>query len=159
MRKIGFPKPPTRAYERYTRLGSRGRTWRVRLVRRRKPTASRHREDFMKRTWTLLAITLLGLCGCWRTSANYKEGWLFVSGRIDGDSVDISPKRPGLIIEITVREGASVKAGEVLAVISSPQDEARYEAQKARVLSDQHKVQELQRELGTYGEKIRQAQI
>jgi len=113
----------------------------------------------MKRTWTLLAITLLGLCGCWRTSANYKEGWLFVSGRIDGDSVDISPKRPGLIIEITVREGASVKAGEVLAVISSPQDEARYEAQKARVLSDQHKVQELQRELGTYGEKIRQAQI
>ncbi len=113
----------------------------------------------MRSTWTLLAITWLSLCGCGRTSANYADGKLFVSGRIDGDSVDISPKRPGIIIEITVREGASVKAGQVLAVISSPQDEARYEAQKARVLSDQHKVQELQRELATYGEKIRQAQM
>jgi membrane fusion protein YbhG len=113
----------------------------------------------MKHTWILLVITLLGLCGCWRTSANATEGKLFVSGRIDGDTVDISSKRPGLIIEITVREGASVQAGQILAVISSPQDEARYDAQKARVLSDKHKVQELQRELATYGEKIRQAKI
>jgi HlyD family secretion protein len=113
----------------------------------------------MKRTWILLVITLLGLCGCWRTSANAPEGKLFVSGRIDGDTVDISSKRPGQITEIRVREGDSVQAGQVLAVISSPQDQARYDAQKARVSSNQHKVEELRRQLSTYAEKIRQAQI
>src|SRR5262245_13662551 len=113
----------------------------------------------MKRTWMLLAISLLGLCGCWRTSANVTEDKLFVSGRIDGDTVDISSKRPGQITEITVREGDSVQAGQLLAVISSPQDEARRDAQKARVLSGKHKIEELRRQLTTYAEKIRQAQI
>jgi HlyD family secretion protein len=113
----------------------------------------------MKRTWLLLAITLLGLCGCWRTSANAPEGKLFVSGRIDGDTVDISSKRPGQIVQIIVREGDSVQAGQVLAVISSPQDEARYDAQKARVSSGKHKIDQLRREIATYGEKIRQAEI
>ena len=73
----------------------------------------------MKRTWKLLAITLLCLSGCGRTSANVSEGRLFVSGRIEGDTVDISSKRPGRISEITVREGATVQAGQVLAVLSS----------------------------------------
>jgi len=113
----------------------------------------------MKLTWTLLAASLLCLCGCWRTSANVSEGKLFVSGRIEGDTVDISSKRPGPISEITVREGDAVHAGQVLAVISSPQDEAKYDAQKARVLSGKHKVDQFRRELATYGEKIRQAQI
>src|SRR5262249_40306498 len=119
----------------------------------------RYGEDFMKRTWMLLAFTLLGLCGCWRTSANAPEGNLFVSGRIDGDTVDISSKRSGQITEITVREGDTVQAGQVLAGISSPQDEARYAAQKARVLSDSHRMDQLRRQLATYGEKIRQAKI
>jgi HlyD family secretion protein len=113
----------------------------------------------MKRTWTLLAIAFLYLCGCGRTSANYTEGKLFVSGRIDGDTVDISSKRPGQISEIKVREGDSVQAGQILAVISSAQDEARYDAQKARVLSDKHRMDQLRRQLGTYKERIRQAQI
>jgi HlyD family secretion protein len=58
-----------------------------------------------------------------------------------------------------VREGDSVMAGQLLAVISSPQDEARYDAQKARVSSDKHRMDQLRRQLATYGEKIKQAQI
>ncbi len=112
----------------------------------------------MKRTWMLLAIALLSVTGCRSTSAD-SDGTLFVSGRIDGDTVDISSKRPGRITEITVREGDSVHAGQLLAVISSPQDEANYEAQQARVRSDRRKLEQLQRQLKTYAEKIRQSQI
>jgi HlyD family secretion protein len=111
----------------------------------------------MKSISMLLAITLLSLGSC-RTSAN-TDGTLFVSGRIDGDTVDISSKRPGRITEIKVREGDSVQAGQLLAVISSDQDQARYEAQEARVTSDQRKLRQLQQQLKTYGEKIRQSQI
>jgi HlyD family secretion protein len=112
----------------------------------------------MKRTWMLLAISLLGLCGCWRTSAD-SAGTLFVSGRIDGDTVDISSKRPGRVVEIMVREGDTVQKGQLLAVLSSDQDKARHDEQKAHILSGQRKVQQLKRQLATYGERIRQAGI
>ena len=112
----------------------------------------------MKRTWTLLAITLLGLSACWKTSAD-SDGKLFVSGRIDGDTVDLSSKRPGRVVQILVREGDSVEAGQLLAVLSSDQDEARYDQQKAVIVSDQRKLEQLKRQLATYAERIRQAQI
>src|SRR5262245_9707404 len=112
----------------------------------------------MKAFWIVTAMLLLSLSGCRTTSAD-SDGTLFVSGRIDGDTVDISSKRPGRVTEINVREGDSVQAGQVLAVISSPQDQARYEAQEARVTSDQDKVRQLQRQLKTYAEKIRQSQM
>lgn len=112
----------------------------------------------MYRTRLLIVTTLLlGLSGC-RASAN-SEGTLFVSGRIDGDTVDISAKRPGRVVEVTVREGDNVEAGQLLAVISSEQDEATHAQQVARIAASQHKVAVLQRELATYGEKIRQAQL
>src|SRR5262245_55959576 len=141
-----------------TRWEWRGRIWLARPVVQSEPIASEQKEGVMKRIRMLLAITVtvLGLNGCRSTSAD-SEGTLFVSGRIDGDTVDISSKRPGRITEIKVREGDSVEAGQLLAVISSPQDEARFDEQKARVASDQHRLDQLRRQLGTYAEKTRQA--
>jgi HlyD family secretion protein len=111
----------------------------------------------MKRTWILLGAALLGLCGCNRNAE--PASTIFVSGRIDGDTVDISSKIPGRIVNLTVREGESVEAGHVVAWLSSPQEEAIRDAQKARIVSDQRKVDQLQRQLDTYGEKVRQAQL
>jgi HlyD family secretion protein len=112
----------------------------------------------MKPTWILLTITLLGLSGCGSTSAD-SEGNLFVSGRIDGDTVDLSSKRSGRIVEIMVREGDTVEAGQIVAVLASEQDEATREQQTARIQSDKRKVEQLKRQLATYAERVRQAQI
>jgi HlyD family secretion protein len=109
----------------------------------------------MTRTATLLAITLLILSGCSRKTE--PEGTMFVSGRIDGDTVDISSKIAGRINVLTVREGDPVSAGQVIARLDSPQQEAIRDTQKARVLSDERSVDELQRRLATYGAKIAQA--
>jgi HlyD family secretion protein len=88
-------------------------------------------------------VLLLALAGCSRlTKSAERDGELFVSGRIDGDTVDISSKRDGKIVELTVREGASVEAGQLLARISSPQDEAQVDAQKAAVVDAERKLQE-----------------
>ena len=80
-----------------------------------------------------------------------------MSGRIDGDTVDISSKIAGRIVNLTVREGDSVVAGQVVAWLSSPQEEAMRDAQKARIVSDQRRLDQLQRQLTTYDEKVRQA--
>src|SRR5262245_42504645 len=115
----------------------------------------------MKRVWILLTFAALGLNGCQRrpTTSADAEGKLFVSGRIDGDVVDISAKRPGRVVEIKVREGDSVEAGQLLAVITSDQDLARRDQQKAQIVSDQRKVDQLKRQLATHAERVRQAGI
>jgi HlyD family secretion protein len=96
--------------------------------------------------WIFPAVLLLlALAGCARTTKSAeKDGKLFVSGRIDGDTVDIASKREGKIVELTVREGASVEAGQLLARILSPQDEAQVVAQKANVLENERKLEEAQ---------------
>jgi len=44
-------------------------------------------------------------------------------------------------------------------VISSPQDIARRDVQMARIVSDQRRKDQLQRQLATYAERVRQAQL
>jgi HlyD family secretion protein len=100
----------------------------------------------MKRGWIFSGILLLlALAGCSRTTKGAEsDGKLFVSGRIDGDTVDISSKRDGKIVEILVREGDNVQAGQPLARIYSAQDEAQVEAQKANVVENQRRLEEAQ---------------
>jgi HlyD family secretion protein len=97
----------------------------------------------MNQKWMCLAIVWpLLMTGCGRSEQNADPNSLFVSGRIDGDTVDISSKRDGKIVEIMVREGDTVTAGQVVARIWSPQDEAQVEAQRATVIQDQRKLDE-----------------
>ena len=111
----------------------------------------------MKRTWTLVGIMVSLLAGCKRNTT--PENALFVSGRIDGDSVDISSKIPGRVVNLTVREGDSVEAGQVIAWLESAQQEAIRDSQRARIVSGQRTVEGLERDLGTYDEKVRQAEL
>ena len=111
----------------------------------------------MKKAWILPGIAILVLSGCNRNAE--PEGTIFVSGRIDGDTVDISSKIAGRIVELMVREGDSVKANDIVAKLDSPQEEAIRDTQKARIVSDQRRLDQLQRQLPTYDERIKQAQI
>ena len=114
-------------------------------------------EEAMKRTWMVFGIALMLLIGCKKSAE--PPGTLFVSGRIDGDTVDISSKIQGRIVNLTGREGDSVTAGQVLAWLSSPQLEAIRDSQKARIVSDQRKTDQLKKQLDTNAEKVRQARL
>jgi HlyD family secretion protein len=95
----------------------------------------------MNRKWMLLGVGLLLIvAGCGKNSE--PKDTLFVSGRIDGDTVDVSSKYSGRVLELTVREGASVEAGQVLARIVSAEQEAQVEQMKAEVLTSQHRLVE-----------------
>lgn len=59
------------------------------------------------------------------------ENIVALSGRIEGDDSAIAPKTAGRILEITVREGDRVKAGQVIANLSDEQVRAREEQARA----------------------------
>jgi HlyD family secretion protein len=111
----------------------------------------------MKRTWMVFGVALMLLTGCKKSAE--PPGTLFISGRIDGDTVDISSKIQGRLVNVSVREGDSVTAGQVLAWLSSPQLEAIRDSQKARIVSDQRKTDQLKRQVATNAERVRQARL
>ncbi len=97
----------------------------------------------MNRIWIVVEVVLLFvLIACTKKVEN--KDALFVSGRIDGDTVDISSKIAGKVTEITAREGDSVKAGQLVARLWSPQDEAEREQQVANVINAQRRLDEAQ---------------
>jgi HlyD family secretion protein len=114
-------------------------------------------EMSMKRNWIVLGITLICLTGCQKSTE--PTGTLFVSGRIDGDTVDISSKIQGRVVSLAVREGDSVVVDQVIARLESAQQEAICDAQKARIVSDQRKTDQLEKQVATNAEKVRQAQL
>jgi HlyD family secretion protein len=60
-------------------------------------------------------------------------GVIAVSGRIEGDDSAVSPKTSGRIREVTVREGDTVKAGAVIAILDDEQVRAREQQAVAMV--------------------------
>jgi HlyD family secretion protein len=61
------------------------------------------------------------------------DGVVKSNGRIEATQVDVSSKYPGRLAEVMVEEGSSVTQGQVIARISSPEQEAQLRAAKADV--------------------------
>jgi HlyD family secretion protein len=82
-----------------------------------------------------------------------------LSGRIEGDASDVAPKLGGRILEVRVREGDSVNAGDTIAVLEDEQIRAREEQARA-VLSDAEARMEAARaQIAVLQEQVRQNQL
>jgi HlyD family secretion protein len=87
----------------------------------------------------LLAVVVVIAAGAyfvWRAffaTPKLPESIVALSGRIEGDDSAIAPKTSGRILEIRFREGDSVKAGDIIAVLSDEQVRAREEQAGAAV--------------------------
>jgi HlyD family secretion protein len=62
------------------------------------------------------------------------EGVVKTNGRIEATEIDVSSKYAGRLENVMVDEGADVKAGQVIARISSPEYEAQLRTAQANVL-------------------------
>jgi len=62
------------------------------------------------------------------------EGFAKTNGRIEATEIDVAPKYAGRLASVEVDEGDEVKAGQVLARISSPEYEAQLHTAQANVL-------------------------
>ena len=69
------------------------------------------------------------------------EGLIQANGRIEGDTVIIAGKTPGRILELSVREGDSVQAKQVMVRIDDSIARARYDQAQADIQAAQARAQ------------------
>ncbi len=68
----------------------------------------------------------------WLSNQRLPEGLIQANGRIEGDHVTVSSKFPGRVLQLVVREGASVQAGELMVQLDDIQTRAQVaQARKA----------------------------
>jgi HlyD family secretion protein len=82
-----------------------------------------------------------------------------LSGRIEGDDSAVASKTMGRIIEIHVREGDEVEAGDVIAVLDDAQVRAREQQAEAALTVANAKTKSAQAQLAVLQEQLNQNQL
>jgi len=84
---------------------------------------------------------------------------LALSGRIEGDDSAVAPKTSGKILEVTVREGDTVTAGQVIARLDDAQVRAKENQAKAALLDSQAKLQGARDQINVLQQQLTQNQL
>jgi HlyD family secretion protein len=82
-----------------------------------------------------------------------------LSGRIEGDDSAVAAKTAGKILEVTVREGDSVSAGQVIARLDDAQVRAKEDQARAALANAQAKAQAARDQIQVLQEQLRQNQL
>ncbi len=106
------------------------------------------------------ALVLSGIgYGLWVWLNQPKAGELKVSGLIEGYETDVGAKTPGRIDEVTVREGDSVKKGQLLVRLDDSEIQAQLRGAEARINAAKQQARQAQLQLRVLNGQITQAQL
>src|SRR5258708_2743477 len=119
---------------------------------------------------TLALVVLLGIAGVvawakWATVSSIFHGGngsdriIGLSGRIEGDDSAVAPKTSGRILEVRVREGDSVNAGQILAVLDDQQVRAREEQAGRSAEGAEARAKAAKAQIDVLEEQLRQSQL
>jgi HlyD family secretion protein len=111
----------------------------------------------------VIAVLLAGggLLG-WRLAAastRTGDGVIPLSGRIEADDSAIAPKASGRIVEIRVREGDTVQAGDTIARLDDQQVRARVEQARVAVMAADARVQAVRRQVDVFEQQLQQSEL
>jgi HlyD family secretion protein len=82
-----------------------------------------------------------------------------LSGRIEGDDSAVASKTSGQILEVRVREGDNVTAGQILAVLDDQQVRAREDQSRGAVEGAEARTKAAQAQIEVLEEQLRQGQL
>jgi HlyD family secretion protein len=82
-----------------------------------------------------------------------------VSGRIEGDDSAVSPKTAGRIIEIHVREGDTVKAGDTIATLDDAQVRSREDQARAALTGAEARAKSAIDQIAVYEQQLQGNQL
>ncbi len=110
----------------------------------------------------LAAIVLAGAIAVWRLffyTPPMPDSIVALSGRIEGDDSAVSPKTAGRLVEITVREGDQVKAGQLIATLDDEQVRARQRQAEAALAGARAKATSAQAQVAVLEEQLKQYEL
>lgn len=92
--------------------------------------------------WPIIILVVLAVLAAagyfiWReffATSRVPDSVVVLSGRIEGDDSAVAPKTSGRIVEVRVREGDAVQAGDTIAVLDDQQVRAREDQARAALL-------------------------
>ncbi len=124
---------------------------------------ARHAQAGRARTVILLIVLLLAIASVtlWRVVLAKPRGpasTIVLSGRIEGDDSAVSGKATGRLLEVRVREGDLVKAGDIIAVLDDRQMRDRVEQAQASLAQSAAKLEWAQRQIGVLQDQLRQTE-
>jgi HlyD family secretion protein len=120
------------------------------------PPATRSRRNPIP-----LILVILGVVGffVWRgyfANPKVPDTIVIVSGRIEGDDSAVAPKTAGRILEVRVREGDRVKAGDTIAVLDDAQIRAREDQARAALLGAEARAKSAHDQVAVYEQQLHQ---
>jgi membrane fusion protein YbhG len=108
-----------------------------------------------------LAVAVVAGILLWRGvfSRRAPENVISLSGRIEGDDSAVAPKLGGRLVEVRVREGDSVNAGDVIAVLDDEQVRAREDQARASLAQMEARAKAAQEQIAVLREQLRQTEL
>ncbi len=87
------------------------------------------------------------------------DGVIALSGRIESDDAAVAAKTTGRIREITVREGDTVKTGQLIAVLDDEQIKARENQERSAVEQAEAKIQQARHQIAVLQAQLEQGRL
>lgn len=82
-----------------------------------------------------------------------------LSGRIEGDDSAVSGKTTGRLLQVNVREGDIVKAGDVIAVLDDDQVRAREDQARAGVAQAEARLRSARQQVAVLNQQVQQSNV
>ena len=107
----------------------------------------------------ILAIAAFFIWRGYFANPKVPDNIVVLSGRIEGDDSAVAPKTTGRILEIKVREGDVVKAGDTIAVLDDDQLTSREEAARASVTGAEARAKSASDQIAVYEQQLQQNEL
>src|SRR5882724_7326559 len=117
-----------------------------------------------KKVAPLIAIAALAIVGlvAWRVlyaGPSTPSSIVELTGRVEGDDSAVAAKVAGRILEIRVREGDDMKAGDVIAVLDDRQVQSRHDQAQAALTAAEARIASARAQVAVLEEQLKQTQL
>jgi HlyD family secretion protein len=119
-------------------------------------TASKPRRKVLPLIVLVLGVAAFFIWRGYFATARIPDSIVTLSGRIEGDDSAVSPKTAGRIIEIRVREGDMVKAGDTIAVLDDAQVRSREDQARAALTGAEARAKAANDQIAVYEQQLQQ---
>ncbi len=117
-----------------------------------------------KKVAPVIAVAALAIVGLvvWRlffAGPSTPSSIVELTGRVEGDDSAVAAKVAGRILEVRVREGDDMKAGDVIAVLDDRQVQSRHDQAQAALVAAEARTASARAQVAVLAEQLKQTQL